>query len=100
MGEVVAKKVVKKAAPKKVAKKVVAKKVAAKPGQSKSISGIFDSILLGQSIEGVGVSNGRKGKVGGNVLSKKNWLLQAVDSLGKLPEGRTTRMTRKGSSAI
>jgi len=114
--KVVAKKVVKKAAPKKVVKKVVKKappkkvvakkvvkkvvpkKAAAKAGESKSISGIFDSLILGNTLSSAKIGEG-KGKTK-NWLGSNNWLFQAAGTLAKLPEGRTTRMTRGKASDL
>ena len=61
-------------------------------GQSKSISGIFDSLVLGNTMSSAKIGGG-SGKTK-NWLGSDNWLFQAAGTLAKLPEGRTTRLTR------
>ena len=46
-----------------------------------SISGLFDSILLGNTLSSAKVTGTGKG-----LLSSQNWVVQAFDSLSKMPK--------------
>jgi hypothetical protein len=48
-------------------------------GSSSSISGIFDSLLLGNTLASAKVTDAGKGP-----FSSRNWVVQAADSLSKM----------------